>query len=69
LQIFDPSGQEKGIPKSYYKGCHGAILMYDVSNQASFDRVQTWIDTLNQNCDDSVIKLLVANKADFQESS
>ena len=41
LQIWDTAGQERfrGITKSYYKGAHAVILVYDVSNPRSFEDI------------------------------
>ena len=42
LQVWDTPGGERFrvISKSYYKGTHGIILMYDVTNQETFERVR-----------------------------
>ena len=39
--------------------------MYDVSNKSSYENIANWSNTIDQNCDKSVIKLLVANKIDI----
>ena len=41
--------------------------MYDVTNKSSYENINTWSSTVNQNCDPSVIKVLVANKVDVPE--
>lgn len=46
LTIFkkDTAGQERyrTITTAYYRGAMGFILMYDVSNEESFNSVQDW---------------------------
>ena len=66
LQVFDTAGQERFqvLTNSYYKGCQGAILMYDVTNKSSYDNIAAWATTVETNCDPTVIKLLIANKVD-----
>lgn len=44
LQIWDTAGQERyrTITTAYYRGAMGFILMYDVTNEESFNSVQDW---------------------------
>ena len=41
LQIWDTAGQEyfRSLIKSYYKDICGAVLVYDISNEASFENI------------------------------
>lgn len=72
LQIWDTAGQERfrTICASYYRGTHGIIVVYDVTNPDSFAHVKLWLEEIERNCDgiakESVI--LVGNKDDDQES-
>ena len=45
LQIWDTAGQErfKTITSSYYKGAHGIIVTYDITDRESFSAIQTWM--------------------------
>ena len=45
LQIWDTAGQDKysAITKNYYKGAHGIILIYDVTNYQTYENVKNWI--------------------------
>jgi small GTP-binding protein len=46
LQIWDTSGQErfKTITINYYKKAKGVILVYDCTDDSSFDNVQRWLE-------------------------
>ncbi|KAG8236775.1 hypothetical protein J437_LFUL016889, partial [Ladona fulva] len=65
LQIWDTAGQERfrTITSTYYRGTHGVIVVYDVSNGDSFANVKRWLHEIEQNCD-VVNRILVGNKND-----
>jgi small GTP-binding protein len=69
LQIWDTAGQERfrTIAKSYYKGAHGIILMYDVTDQKSFDSIKKWLEQIKEEAPNKVSVLLVANKIDIEK--
>lgn len=67
LQIWDTAGQERfrTITSAYYRGAHGIIMVYDVSNAESFEHVEEWLMEVNRHASSNTIKLLVGNKADL----
>lgn len=69
LQIWDTAGQErfKTITSSYYKGAHGIILVYDITDKQSFKDVETWLAEVDKFANDNVVKLLVGNKCDMEQ--
>ena len=68
LQIWDTAGQERfrTITSSYYRGAHGIIIVYDVTDRASFVNVQQWINEIDRHAGESCQKLLIGNKCDLQ---
>ena len=50
LQIWDTAGQErfKTITSSYYKGAHGIIVTYDITDRDSFSAVHTWMSEIEK---------------------
>ena len=66
LQIWDTAGQErfKTITTAYYRGAMGILLVYDVTNEASFKSIANWMRAIEQHASESVNKLLIGNKAD-----
>eukprot|EP00325_Prymnesiales_sp_UTEX-LB-985_P001977 CAMPEP_0174698532 /NCGR_PEP_ID=MMETSP1094-20130205/4108_1 /TAXON_ID=156173 /ORGANISM="Chrysochromulina brevifilum, Strain UTEX LB 985" /LENGTH=200 /DNA_ID=CAMNT_0015895725 /DNA_START=53 /DNA_END=655 /DNA_ORIENTATION=+ len=71
LQIWDTAGQERfrTISSTYYRGAHGIIVVYDVTNKLSFDNVQRWLSEIDKYARENVNKLLVGNKADAAEGA
>ena len=68
--IWDTAGQEKfqNIAKQYYKGANGVLLIYDVGNRKSFDRVEFWLKELKENNRiDELFICLVGNKIDLED--
>lgn len=69
LQIWDTAGQERfrTITSAYYRGAMGILLVYDVTDEASFNNIRNWMRNIEQHASDNVNKILVGNKSDMAE--
>lgn len=61
LQIWDTAGQERfrTITTAYYRGAMGILLVYDVTDEASFQNIRNWIRNIEQHAADNVNKILL----------
>ena len=71
LHLWDTAGQEKfrSIITSYYKGISGVVLMYDVTDRSSFDRLKWWQAEIEMHSKvgESPRVIVVANKIDMKK--
>jgi len=68
LQVWDTAGQERyrTIVSSFYRGAHGIILTFDVTDINSFLKVRHWLSEIRKNAPEGTRVLLVGNKSDLQ---
>ena len=67
-QIWDTAGQEKfgSLTASYYKNAKGALVVYDITDKASFDKVEQLVVDLKNGGDINIYIILVGNKKDLE---
>lgn len=68
VQIWDTAGQERfrAISRSIYHGSKGAMLVYDITNQTSFDSIPTWLQELRVFVPATCSIFLIGNKCDLE---
>ncbi|GAA5993047.1 hypothetical protein JCM10908_003077 [Rhodotorula pacifica] len=69
LQIWDTAGQERfrTITTAYYRGAMGILLVYDVTDERSFNNIRTWHANVEQHASEGVNKILIGNKCDWSD--
>ena len=73
LQIWDTAGDERfrSVSRSFYKGSHGCILVYDITSSESFQALDYWKEdfesTVRAGELDKPSFVLVGNKSDLEE--
>ncbi|KFY26590.1 hypothetical protein V493_04000 [Pseudogymnoascus sp. VKM F-4281 (FW-2241)] len=69
LQIWDTAGQERfrTITTAYYRGAMGILLVYDVTDERSFNNIRTWFSNVEQHATEGVNKILIGNKCDWDD--
>ena len=70
LNIWDTAGQERfhSLGPIYYRDASGAILVYDITDASSFQRVQVWVKELRKMVgeSDKLPIIIVGNKCDLE---
>jgi len=69
MQIWDTAGQErfKNIISSYYRGAHGILVIYDVTDKESFKNITNWLIEIEKNAGKNILKVLIGNKCDLDD--
>ena len=69
LQIFDTAGQEKygGIINSYYRGCAGVIVVYDMTIEKTFYDMDAWLSCVQEHSRANPVVMVIGNKSDLAE--
>ncbi len=69
LSIHDIGGQKRfeAFRQIFYKGSSGAIIVYDITREASFRNAANWTQELRNECKHQTELLLVGNKMDLED--
>merc|ERR1719197_1867148 len=69
LQLWDTAGQERfrSLIPSYIRDSSGAIVVYDITNRASFNNTAKWIEDVRTERGSDVVIVLVGNKTDLAD--
>lgn len=68
LQIYDTAGQEqyRAMTNQFYRGCHAALLVYDVNRLKTFENLPNWLAEIQRFTDERVTVAVVGSKCDLQ---
>jgi len=70
-QIWDTAGQERyrAITSAHYRKALGALVVYDVTKEKTFDSVTRWVEELKYHAEPDIVIVLVGNKVDLVEKN
>ncbi|VDL70288.1 unnamed protein product [Nippostrongylus brasiliensis] len=65
----DTAGQERfrTITTAYYRGAMGIMLVYDITNEKSFDNIKNWIRNIEEHASQDVERMIIGNKCDAED--
>ncbi|MHA2129042.1 MAG: Rab family GTPase [Promethearchaeota archaeon] len=66
-QIWDLGGQEsfKSLRKLYLEGSNGGLVIFDLTDRKSFDKLNEWIGSFKETRGEKPL-LLIGNKSDLE---
>ena len=71
MQIWDTAGQERfrSMAPLYYRGAVAAILVFSITDEASFEKLKEWVRELKVNhpADEPMVLAIACNKCDLAE--
>jgi len=69
LQLWDTAGQERfrSLIPSYIRDSSVAVVVYEISNRASFLNTTKWIEDVRAERGNDVVIMLVGNKTDLAD--
>ena len=67
LQVWDTAGQERfrNVTKSYFQSSHGLLVVYDITDRESFEKINFWMENIKNNAPENAKLILVGNKCDL----
>ncbi|XP_050426081.1 ras and EF-hand domain-containing protein homolog isoform X2 [Adelges cooleyi] len=68
LQLWDTAGQERfrSITKAYFRRADGIVLMYDVTNERTFNNIRQWMLSIMEVSDKPLPVCICGNKVDLR---
>lgn len=69
LSIWDTAGQERfhALGPIYYRNSNGAVLVYDITDADTFEKVKMWIKELKAVVGESISIVICGNKCDMEK--
>ena len=68
VNFYDTAGQERyhSIALNFIRSCDGIILMYDITDEKSFNSIPKWMEDINDNMNPNYPIILLGNKSDLE---
>ena len=69
LKLWDTAGQERynSLTAMYFKGVDFALLVYDITNKSSFEKLSFWDQHLKDNSIEGNRVFVIGSKSDLEE--
>jgi len=69
IQLWDTAGQEKykAITKNLFLKVMGALIIYDITNEASYNNLKSWVKLIKEECGKHMQLIILGNKSDLND--
>jgi len=69
LQTWDTGSHDRFsyVRPLYYKGSYGVLVVYDITDEESFENLDKWFEEVYSNCEEVIPAILIGNKADISK--
>ena len=69
LSIWDTAGQERfhALGPIYYRDADAALLVYDITDAETLERVRKWVQELKRHASDNIVIAIAGNKCDLEK--
>jgi len=70
LSVWDTAGQERfhALGPIYYRDSDGALLVYDITDAESFNKVKKWVKELRKIVGNDISIAIAGNKIDLEKN-
>ncbi len=70
LSVWDTAGQERfhALGPIYYRDADGALLVYDITDAESFQKVKQWVKELRKIVGNEITLAIAGNKIDLEKN-
>ncbi len=70
VELWDTSGNPlfSSVNQAYYRGATCILLVFDLTDRASFDTIDTFMTAIRETARDGITIVLVGNKADLPQT-
>ena len=68
VMVWDTAGMEmfRSIAISYFRNAIGAMFVYDITREETFNSIQKWMEDARKHCDGNCVFMLIGNKTDLE---
>ena len=69
LTVWDFGGDKvfRTLFPNYVNKAAGALVLFDITRKETLEDVDEWLDIINNNADENVVKILIGTKADLED--
>ena len=70
-QVWDTAGQERyrAITTAYYRDAVGALIVYDITKEESYNNVVRWVKDVRNNTNNRDISIILGSNDDLASLS